>query len=118
MRIKVKSMGPPDVILLTQWYDQIELARFEPTTNMAPDKLMQMQNIVGVYPSALFAHKVATALALNHDPDGARLWLQRLCKIAPVDQCDSAEKIWAKQALNYPDIAAIPWPVKTHSAGE
>ena len=118
MRIQVKAMGPPDVILLTQWHDQIELARFEPTTNMAPARLKQMQDIVGVYPSALFAHKMATALALNHDPDGARLWLQRLCKIAPEEQCQTAEKIWAKQALKHPEIAAIPWPVKTHSAGE
>ena len=118
MRIKVKAMDPPDVILLTQWHDQIELARFEPTTNMAPARLKQMQDIVGVYPSALFAHKMATALALNHDPDGARLWLQRLCKISPEDQCKSAEIIWAKQALKHPGIAAIAWPVNTHSSGK
>ena len=118
MRIQVKAMGSPDVVLLTQWHDQIALARFDPTTNMAPAKLKQMQDIAGVYPSSLFAHKVATALALNNHPQEARLWLQRLCKISPDDQCKSAEIIWSKQALKHPEIAAIAWPVKTQSSGE
>ena len=118
LRIKVKAMGPPDVVLLTQWHDQIALARFDPTSNMTPAKLKHMQDIAGVYPCSLYSHKVATALALNNDPDGARLWLQRLCKIAPDDECKTAEQMWSKQALKHPEIAAIAWPVKTQSSGE
>ena len=105
-------MEPPDVILLTQWHDQIELARFQPSNNMTKARLKQIQNIAGVYPSPLLTHKAATALALNSDANGARLWLQRLCKISPEEQCKTAESIWAKQSLKYPEIAAISWPVK------
>lgn len=111
MNIKVKPMGPPDVILLTQWYDQIDVARIEPPRDMSEAELQRIEKVVSVFPSALLAHKVATALALNNQPDKARLWLRRLCKISPEEQCKTAEAIWTKQALKYPEIAAIPWPV-------
>ena len=115
LQIKVKPMGTPDVVLLSQWYDQIDIARFEPNKSMSDEDLKRMEDVIGLYPNPLLAHKAATAFALNNQSFKARLWLQRLCKISPEEQCKTVETIWAKQSLKYPEIAAIPWPVKNSS---
>jgi len=103
--------GPPDVLLLTQWRDYIYYARFEPKAGLNKEELAWMRNVTGLFPNIVFLHKLATALALNQCPEEAKLWLQRMCKIAPEDQCQAVEKKWAKQSLKIPEIAAIPWPI-------
>lgn len=112
MRIRVAHIDSPDVLLLTQWHEFIDVARTEPSTNMRPEDINKIRQVAQLFASPLFLHKLATALALNHQPDEARLWLQRLCKSAPAQVCTDAQAIWQMQSLKFPDIAAIPWPVK------
>lgn len=111
--IKVAPIGPPDVLLLTQWHDFVEFARYEPKGGLSQVQLDELRSIPELFSGALFSHKYASILALNQRPDEARLWLQRLCKVAPESECNAAKAIWAKQSLKHPEIAAIPWPVKT-----
>lgn len=112
-RIKITMpVGPPDVVLLTQWHDYIKYARFEPKVGLSADELDWMRNVAGLFPGTIFFHKLATALALNQRPEEASLWLQRMCKIVPDGDCLAAKDIWARQTLTNPEIAAIPWPVK------
>lgn len=111
MRIKVAHLDPPDVLLLTQWREFIEVTRIEPRTNMSAAEIDKIRDVANFFAGPLFIHKLATALALNHRPDEAILWLQRLCKSAPVNDCTSAETQWKRQAVKYPEIAAIPWPI-------
>lgn len=111
-RIKVAPIGPPDVILLTQWHDFVEFARYEPKAGLSQAELDRLRSIPELFSGALFVHKYASILALNQHPDEARLWLQRLCKVAPESECSAAKAIWAKQSLKHPEIAAIHWPVK------
>ena len=112
-RIKVAQIGPPDVLLLTQWHDFVRFARYEPQAGLNQAELDELRSIPELFSGALFLHKYASILALNQRPDEARLWLQRLCKVAPESECSAAKAIWAKQSLKYPEIAAIPWPVRT-----
>lgn len=100
----------PDVLLLTQWRDYIRYARFEPKAGLTSDELNWMRHITGLFPSAIFIHKLATGLALNQQPEEARLWLKRMCKIFPEGPCLTTKRVWARQALQHPEIAAIPWP--------
>jgi hypothetical protein len=111
--IKVAPIGPPDVLLLTQWHDFVEFARYEPKGGLSQAQMDELRSIPELFSGALFSHKYASILALNQRPDEARLWLQRLCKVATESECSAAKAIWAKQSLKYPEIAAIPWPVKT-----
>jgi O-antigen ligase len=112
-RIKITiPVGPPDVLLLTQWHDYIKYARIEPTAGLNAAELDWMRNVTGLYPNPILMHKLAITLALNQRPDEARLWLKTLCKVAPDSECLIAEKLWARQSLKHPEIAAIPWPVK------
>ena len=112
MRIKVAHLDPPDVLLLTQWRDYIDVTRIEPRADMPPAEIAQIRRVTNFFAGPLFIHKLATTLALNHQPDEARLWLMRLCKSAPVQDCNQAHTVWNNQALKYPEIAAIPWLVQ------
>ncbi len=112
LHIKVAPIGPPDVLLLTQWHDFVEFARYEPKVGLTQAELDALRNIPELFSGPLFLHKYASILALNQRPDESRLWLQRLCKVATESECNTAKAIWAKQSLKHPEIAAIPWPVK------
>jgi len=103
---------PPDVLLLTQWRDYIYYARFEPRTGLTKDELDWMGNVTGLFPTARFFQKYAMALALNQRPAEASLWLQRMSKMVPEAQCLILKKMWARQSVSIPEIAAIPWPVE------
>ena len=111
--IKVARIGPPDVLLLTQWHEFVKFARYEPKAGLNQAELDALRSIPELFSGALFLHKYASILALNQRPDEARLWLQRLCKVAPESECSAAQAIWAKQSLKHLEIAAIPWPLKT-----
>lgn len=104
--------GPPDVLLLTQWQDYMRYARFEPRVGLTNEELDWMRNVTGLYPNMIFFNKIATAMALNQRPDEAKLWLKRLCKLAPEGQCRLVQEDWARQSLKSPEIAAIPWPIE------
>lgn len=110
MHIKVARLAPPDVLLLTQWREFIEVARIEPSKNMEPAEIDKIRQVANFFAGPLFIHKLATALTLNHQPEEAMLWLKRLCKSSPVKDCEAAESVWAKQSLQFPEIAAVSWP--------
>ena len=112
MRIKVAHLGPPDVLLLTQWREFIAVARIEPTKGMSASEVDKIRDVASFFAGSLLIHKLATALALNQQPEEAALWLKRLCKSAPVKDCTDAEAIWTKQSLKHPEIAAVPWPIQ------
>lgn len=115
MRIKVAHIDAPDVLLLTQWHDFIEVSRVEPSAGMAPQDIDQMRHVANFFAGPFLIHKLATALALNHQGDEAGLWLRRLCKSSPVQDCIDAQNYWKKQSLKYPEIAAVSWPDGQHT---
>ena len=102
----------PNVVLLTQWRDYVRMARVEPRAGLGESDLDAMRNGIVLSPNPLIFFKLATSLALNQQPDEARLWLQRMCKSVPLSDCAQVRKVWARQSLKYPEIAAIPWPIK------
>jgi O-antigen ligase len=110
MHIKVARLEPPDVLLLTQWRAFIDVTRLEPGEGMSAEEIDKMRNVANFFAGPLFINKLAAALALNQQADEARLWLIRLCKSAPVQDCTDAQTLWKRKSLKYPAIAAIPWP--------
>lgn len=109
MWIKVAHIDAPDVLLLTQWREFIEVSRIEPTVDMTPEDIQKMQNVASFFAGPYLIHKLATALALNHRADEAKLWLRRLCQSSPAKDCTDAQNLWKKQSLSHPAIAAISW---------
>lgn len=101
---------PPEVLLLTQLRELIRYARFEPRAGMSADELNWMRSVAGLYPNAGTIHKMAAALVWNQRPEEAQLWLRRMCKVVHPFQCEAIRRAWANQALNDPQIRAVPWP--------
>lgn len=109
--IKTDIRGePPDVLLLTPWREFIRLARFEPSSGMSVKDLDWMREVASTYPSTGALHKLAAALAINHHPDEAQLWLRKICKIVPESQCNAVKVAWEKQSLGNTGMAAVSWP--------
>lgn len=101
--------GTPEVLLLTQWNDYLRYARFEPRPELDDATLNWMRHVTGMFPNAVFFHKLAVTLALNHQPDEARHWLLTMCKMIPEAQCRAVEVAWSRQAQQRPEMAAVDW---------
>lgn len=100
---------PPDLLLLNQLGEYIRYARFEPRREMDADDLDWMKKVVSTYPNTGVIYKFATAMAMNQKPDEAKLWLRRMCKIAPESECAAVKTAWMEKSLSNADIAAVPW---------
>lgn len=101
---------PPDLLLLNQWRGFVWYARLEPSANMSAADIELMRALTRLYPSSGFFHKLATALALNNQPEEAQWWLKRVCKISTAHQCSAVQRAWANQSLNEPKVARVKWP--------
>lgn len=101
---------PPDVLLLDQWKGFVWYVRLEPVEGMSPSDIASMRALTRLFPSAGFLHKLATALALNDQPEEASWWLRRVCKIASTSQCKAVKQAWIAQSQTDAKIAIVPWP--------
>jgi hypothetical protein len=102
--------APPDVLLLTQFREELRLARFEPTAGLSEADVEWIRNLAKANPRPGELFKLATALALNQRPDEAQLVLKKMCKILSDEMCAMAGRVWAEQSAKESQIAAIPWP--------
>ena len=107
---KATNGQPPDVLVLTQMREMIRFARVEPNAKFALKELDWMRQVVETTPSNYGINKLATALAYNGQPQQARLWLQRLCKTSPEEQCANTKKTWTALTQSAPYYAAVDWP--------
>ena len=98
--------GPPDVWALTQLREWIVVARYKAHPGMSQRELTEMTVMTHVYPAVDLIYKLATALALNGQPDEARVWLRKICKVADESQCRLGQRSWAQDSR----MAAIQWP--------
>lgn len=101
---------PPDVVLLTQLRERINLMRYQPKPGMSAEELAWMLQVVNAYPGSGVFYKAATALAMNDRPQEAQQWLKRISKISSVDECEMIRRVWAQDARANLLIAAVPWP--------
>ena len=61
---------------------------------------------------------VAGALAMNGQPERARWWLARICKVTAPWACAQAHANWTRAAATHPEIAAIDWPEDPEDAAK
>jgi len=109
-RVRSKAdRNPPDVLVLDQLRALIVYARFEPTREMPIAQMEWMRKVASIYPSSGVIHKYAVALAWNGQPDGAALWLRRMCAISPASQCGAVKRSWQGLAARDASIASVDW---------
>jgi hypothetical protein len=73
---------------------------------MSPQELDEMAAITRLYPSLHLTYDLATALVLNGQPDEARFWLRKFCKIADEKQCRKGQLNWEQDTR----MAEVKWP--------
>ena len=99
----------PDVLLLTQWRDFIRMARIEPLTPLTAQELVWFRNVASTMPSAGGSYKLAGALAMQNQAPEAQLWLTRLCKMQPRQQCEAVRVNWQAKAKLHPELEKVDW---------
>ena len=105
----------PDVLVLTQWRDFIRMARIEPFTPLTEQELVWFRNVAGTMPSAGGSYKLAGALAMQNQTAEAQLWLTRLCKMQPQQQCEAVRANWQARAKSLPELEKVDWTQVTQS---
>lgn len=103
---------PPDVLVLTQFYESIKFARNVPKSGLSAHEIEEMRNIVLVMPSALTIQKLAANLALNGQAAEAVDWLRKSCKSSSPELCQQMEMRWAVISKANPSLLVAPWPVE------
>ena len=116
LHMQVETWTPPDPFVLTHMSRQIEMVRAPTTSPLSEAELMDREHLTEVLHDGHAMFYLAVAEAINHRPEQAVVWLQRYCKLKPLDGCANAAKDWAKSGVAHPEIAAIEWPVKFDKA--
>lgn len=98
---------PLNVVLLDQLPELINFIRFEPETGMPQKKLAWMEQVTNAYPSGSSVYKTAKAFALNGQPEQARKWLAKICKISSPEECDASRHAWAQELISSPANTSI-----------
>ena len=102
--------GPPDVWVLTHLREWIKLARYKSHAGISQHTLDEMETAAQAYPSLSASYRLATAFALNDQPEKARVWLAKICKFTDVRDCRLAKQSWEQESPGNPRIAVVRWP--------
>ena len=101
---------PPDVYALTHMREWIQWDHYVPHAGMDEKALNELETATYAFPSPYLAYRLAKALALNNRPEKASLWLIRICKFVPEEECLLLRKSWEAEAGNNVLLATIVWP--------
>lgn len=102
--------GPPDVWVLSHMREWIKQSRLKARAQMSPHDMEEFETITRHFPSLSFAYRQAVALALNGQPQEARLWLGKICKFTDERECQLARRTWERESPADARTASIKWP--------
>ena len=112
-----KEWQLPDLRVLTHLRAEMELVHYPVLrTPIAPAELQRLEAMAALSPKDGSAIMVAAALAKNGQPERARWWLERVCKVTSQWACPQAHANWTRAAATHPEIAAIDWPEEPEDA--
>ena len=107
----------PDLRVLTHLRAEMELAQYPVLrTAIAPSELKRLEAMAALSPKDGSGIMAAGALAMNGQPERARWWLARICKVTAPWACAQAHANWARAGATHPEIAAIDWPEEPEDA--
>jgi O-antigen ligase len=114
--VQTEPWTTPDALVVSHLSSHLGMVRAATTSRLSEAELLDREHLTEAFPDGYAIFYLAVAEALNHRPDQAVLWLQRYCKLKPVDGCVHAANNWAQSGIKHPEIAAIEWPVKFEKA--
>ncbi len=102
--------GPPEVVLLTQMRELVNLGRFKRHPGMSEREMKWMTDMVRTQPTSSGLYQLAGAMAMNDRPQDALLWLTKICGITDAEDCLNLKNAWLREGRSDKRIAAVPWP--------
>jgi len=109
----------PNLRLLTQLRAEMEIAQYDALKKpISSSELHRLEAIARYSPKGGSTIKLAGALAINGEPERARWWLTRMCKVTMSWTCPYAHANWIQAGTSHPEIAAIDWPEEPEDAAK
>ena len=109
----------PNLRLLTQLRAEMEIAQYDALKKpISSTELHRLEAIARYSPKGGSTIKLAGALAINGEPERARWWLTRMCKVTMSWTCPYAHANWIQAGTSHPEIAAIDWPEEPEDAAK
>jgi len=107
-----RPVEPPTVLLLTDLREIQRFMKFEPHGQSAPTELQWAKDVTSIWPSSRNFTTLAMMLGMSQQPDEARKWLVKMCRIVPREQCTSAPARWEQAQRLHPQLNSIQWPAE------
>jgi O-antigen ligase len=118
-RLEARVWQLPELRVLTHLRAEMEIAQYPVLrAPIAFAELQRLEAIAALSPKAGSGIMVAGALAMNGQPERARWWLARICKVMAPEVCAKAHANWTRAAATHPEIAAIDWPDEAEDAAK
>lgn len=106
-----EATEPPPAFVLTSLQQFLRFSRSEARPGMSAGDLEVMRRNSERFAYAAPLFKYALALALNHQPENARLMLKKMCSMQAGSVCRSAKKQWEELAGGpHPELATTAFP--------
>lgn len=100
----------PDLVLLTQLRDVIDLALVDTEVAIPDDQFKVMQNALYLFPNVGFFQLLALTEIKRGNYGQARNYLETMCSVNSPGVCSSVGRRWQLNAKNNQEIARIEWP--------
>lgn len=113
--VGTRPAEPPSVLLLTDQRAIQRFMKFEPQGPSSPTELQWAKDVTSIWPSSRNFMTLAMMLGLSDQSNEARIWLVKMCRVVPREQCASAPARWEKAQRLHPQLDAIQWPVPMDS---
>lgn len=102
----------PEILVLTNWRDFIELARTEARAGMDPAWVDKMRNVRMRHPHPAILLRFALVAGLNGRPEEARSAMVLLCKVHVPQRCREGLESWRDARQRYPQLGPIEVPAE------
>jgi len=110
-RLATQKTAPvPNVLMLTQWSEFVQLSHREMGTPATPDEFERIENLALLFPSPGFMMQLAALQALNNQTEEAQKTIARACQLSGKTQCHAIRFAWSKEALKQPALAGVQLP--------
>lgn len=102
--------NPPTVLILTQLQEFISLGRIgSAAANMTPPELERLRRGADAFPSPANLYLYTAALALNGQPDVARMRMRKLSRIMDAATYEQLGRVWKQQSQRNANLAKTEW---------
>ncbi len=100
----------PEIPMLSHMRQVFIAEKYELRAPMPTQDVEWLKTVVNVLPSSLNMMKLSAVLAIQGRLDESRQWQEKICRLAPISQCQTIGQRWKVLEGQFPELAKVPWP--------